>query len=189
MCNWTGPLACLSLFSVLSWIRVSCFNPETSVYQSWEVSIVSRQKKCFKICTETTIRILNMFVIQIPTVFRNLTICNWQYPTRYLNVNFLCTIASKFLSKCKFNCDGSDGRAAASYPADSGSNPAVSGSYEIVMTLQISYHKRCFTEFLMPLYIMLFRQWVISMSVSGALAGGFTALGLAYYSYWMLQRG
>ena len=28
-------------------------------------------------------------------------------------------------------CDGSDGRAAASYPMDLGSNPAVSGSYEI----------------------------------------------------------
>ena len=28
-------------------------------------------------------------------------------------------------------CDGSDGRAAASYPADSGLNPAVSGSYEM----------------------------------------------------------
>ena len=31
--------------------------------------------------------------------------------------------------------DGSVGRAAASYPADQGSNPAVSGSYEIIFSL------------------------------------------------------
>ena len=36
-------------------------------------------------------------------------------------------------------CDGSDGRAAASYPADPGSNPTVSGSYEIVLSKLNSY--------------------------------------------------
>ena len=33
-------------------------------------------------------------------------------------------------------CNGSDGRVAASYPADPGSNPAVSGSYEIDLKIQ-----------------------------------------------------
>ena len=37
----------------------------------------------------------------------------------------------------KSYCDGSDGRAVASHSADPGSNPAVSGSYEIVFSVEV----------------------------------------------------
>ena len=38
-----------------------------------------------------------------------------------------------------FRCDGSDGRVAASYPADPGSNPAISSSYEIASQKEKSF--------------------------------------------------
>ena len=42
-------------------------------------------------------------------------------------------VKNTFSFKCLTRkCDGSDGRAAVSYPEDPGSNPTVSGSYENV---------------------------------------------------------
>ena len=39
---------------------------------------------------------------------------------------------------CQWGCNSSDGRAAASYPADPGSNLAVSGSNEIALSSKFS---------------------------------------------------
>ena len=64
-----------------------------------------------------------------------------------LNLIFFKSFYVRLLVKC----DGSDGRAAASYPEDPGLNLAVSGSYEIVFNIVTMAQMAALVSLLVPM--------------------------------------